>query len=113
MLAHFAKLHPFLAPRFRPLLLSKPILNFNLGITMANQPSNGQSPDRSNLIPFSSRLKEGRALALDVWTIFRWVIGLDLQTVHGLDLIPDCGQCGQLAGRLYQSRTRIHELCPS
>jgi len=28
--------------------------------------------DRSNLIPFSSRLKDGRALALDVWSIFRW-----------------------------------------
>ncbi|KAF8076262.1 1-aminocyclopropane-1-carboxylate synthase 1 [Lyophyllum atratum] len=26
--------------------------------------------DRSNLIPFSSRLKEGRALAQDVWSIF-------------------------------------------
>ncbi|KAF8165207.1 pyridoxal phosphate-dependent transferase [Crassisporium funariophilum] len=35
--------------------------------------TNGQSAppsDRSNLIPFSSRLKEGRALALDVWSIF-------------------------------------------
>ena len=33
---------------------------------MANQLS-----DRKNLVPFSSRLKEGRALALDVWTIFK------------------------------------------
>ena len=29
--------------------------------------------DRSNLIPFSSRLKEGRALAQDVWSIFKCV----------------------------------------
>ncbi|KAG2013505.1 TdiD protein, variant 2 [Coprinopsis cinerea AmutBmut pab1-1] len=29
-----------------------------------------QKQDRSNLIPFSSRLKEGRALAQDVWSIF-------------------------------------------
>ncbi|TFK29364.1 PLP-dependent transferase [Coprinopsis marcescibilis] len=28
------------------------------------------APDRSNLISFSSRLKEGRALAQDVWSIF-------------------------------------------
>jgi kynurenine aminotransferase len=27
--------------------------------------------DRSQLIPFSSRLKEGRALAQDVWSIFK------------------------------------------
>jgi kynurenine aminotransferase len=46
----------------------------NTRITMASQPPNGQSSDRSNLITFSSRLKEGRALALDVWTIFRWVV---------------------------------------
>ncbi|KAF9451640.1 PLP-dependent transferase [Macrolepiota fuliginosa MF-IS2] len=34
--------------------------------------SNGTSKplDRSNLIPFSSRLREGRALAQDVWSIF-------------------------------------------
>lgn len=29
--------------------------------------------DRSNLIPFSSRLFEGRALAQDVWSIFKCV----------------------------------------
>jgi kynurenine aminotransferase len=34
--------------------------------------SNGPKPqDRSNLIPFSSRLREGRALAQDVWSIFK------------------------------------------
>ena len=38
--------------------------------TMANQ-SNQFLGDRTKLIPFSSRLKEGRALALDVWTIFK------------------------------------------
>ncbi|KAJ6539225.1 1-aminocyclopropane-1-carboxylate synthase 1 [Mycena capillaripes] len=31
---------------------------------------NGVKQDRSNLVPFSSRLKEGRALAEDVWSIF-------------------------------------------
>jgi hypothetical protein len=29
--------------------------------------------DRSKLIPFSSRLLEGRALAEDVWSIFKYV----------------------------------------
>ena len=104
MLAHFPKLHPFLAPRFRPFLLSKAISTFNLGPTMASQPPNGQSSDRSNLIPFSSRLQEGRALALDVWTIFKWVINLYLQTVHGIssrilvsaaNLPADCINLGQ------------------
>ncbi|KJA30054.1 hypothetical protein HYPSUDRAFT_32114 [Hypholoma sublateritium FD-334 SS-4] len=40
---------------------------------MANQTDLQPAPsksDRSNLIPFSSRLRDGRALALDVWTIF-------------------------------------------
>jgi hypothetical protein len=37
---------------------------------MANQ-SNQFPGDRTKLITFSSRLKEGRALALDVWTIFK------------------------------------------
>ena len=35
---------------------------------------NGTQKDRTNLIPFSSRLKEGRALAQDVWSIFKCVI---------------------------------------
>ena len=35
--------------------------------------------DRSNLIPFSSRLKEGKALAQDVWSIFACV---DLSYFH-------------------------------
>ncbi|PPQ83270.1 hypothetical protein CVT25_004009 [Psilocybe cyanescens] len=42
------------------------------------------SSDRSNLIPFSSRLKEGRALALDVWTIF-----------SAVNLPADCINLGQ------------------
>lgn len=46
---------------------------------MANQTDLQPAPsvlksDRSNLIPFSSRLRDGRALALDVWTIFRLVL---------------------------------------
>lgn len=33
--------------------------------------------DRSNLIPFSSRLRDGRALAQDVWSIFKYVIAFN------------------------------------
>ncbi|KXN86402.1 hypothetical protein AN958_10264 [Leucoagaricus sp. SymC.cos] len=40
--------------------------------------------DRSNLIPFSSRLKEGRALAQDVWSIF-----------NAANLPADCINLGQ------------------
>ncbi|KAI0033768.1 PLP-dependent transferase [Vararia minispora EC-137] len=40
--------------------------------------------DRSALIPFSSRLKDGRALAQDVWSIF-----------NALNLPPDCLNLGQ------------------
>ncbi|KAG6837981.1 hypothetical protein H0H93_008375 [Arthromyces matolae] len=42
------------------------------------------SQDRSNLIPFSSRLKEGRALAQDVWSIF-----------NAANLPQDCINLGQ------------------
>jgi len=51
---------------------------------MASQPPNGQSFDRSNLIPFSSRLKEGRALVLDVWSVF-----------SAVNLPADCINLGQ------------------
>ncbi|KAG6817215.1 hypothetical protein H0H87_011573 [Tephrocybe sp. NHM501043] len=37
-------------------------------MALSTKITNGQ--DRSNLIPFSSRLREGRALAQDVWSIF-------------------------------------------
>ena len=45
--------------------------------------TNGQShvkkyKDRSNLVPFSSRLKDGRALAQDVWSIFKYVVAFSL-----------------------------------
>ncbi|KAI0638307.1 PLP-dependent transferase [Trametes polyzona] len=43
-----------------------------------------QHKDRSNLIPFSSRLKEGRALAQDVWSIF-----------NAANLPADCINLGQ------------------
>ncbi|KAH9943328.1 PLP-dependent transferase [Epithele typhae] len=48
--------------------------------------ANGNRPaqDRSNLIPFSSRLKEGRALAQDVWSIF-----------NAANLPADCINLGQ------------------
>ncbi|KAJ7667902.1 1-aminocyclopropane-1-carboxylate synthase 1 [Mycena polygramma] len=45
---------------------------------------NGKPQDRSNLVPFSSRLKEGRALAEDVWSIFNVV-----------NLPADCINMGQ------------------
>ncbi|CAL1701426.1 unnamed protein product [Somion occarium] len=45
---------------------------------------NGKQKDRSNLIPFSSRLKEGRALAQDVWSIF-----------NAANLPADCINLGQ------------------
>ncbi|EIW82416.1 PLP-dependent transferase [Coniophora puteana RWD-64-598 SS2] len=46
---------------------------------------NGHSKlDRSNLIPFSSRLKEGRALAQDVWSIY-----------NAANLPADCINLGQ------------------
>lgn len=40
----------------------------------ANGQTNGRPKDRSQLVPFSSRLKEGRALAQDVWSIFKYMI---------------------------------------
>ena len=61
--------------------LSKPYFSprYSSRFPMANQTDLQPVPyalksDRSNLIPFSSRLRDGRALALDVWTIFRFVV---------------------------------------
>ncbi|KAF9569348.1 PLP-dependent transferase [Agrocybe pediades] len=52
--------------------------------TQSNAHSVATNSDRTNLIPFSSRLKEGRALALDVWTIF-----------SAVNLPADCINLGQ------------------
>lgn len=42
-------------------------------ISSATMTVTAPNGDRSNLIPFSSRLSDGRALALDVWSIFKCV----------------------------------------
>ncbi len=49
--------------------LPKTLTHRSLSTTMAAL--NGKPVDRTNLIPFSSRLKVGRALAEDVWSIFK------------------------------------------
>ena len=46
----------------------------NFSRTISRTIMANQSGDRTNLVPFSSRLKEGRALALDVWTVFKQAI---------------------------------------
>ncbi|KAG5648691.1 hypothetical protein DXG03_000037 [Asterophora parasitica] len=51
-------------------------------MALSTKPASAQ--DRSNLIPYSSRLKEGRALAQDVWSIFNVV-----------NLPADCINLGQ------------------
>jgi hypothetical protein len=43
--------------------------------------------DRSNLIQFSSRLKEGRALALDVWSIYKSVFDFSDSTRSNINLV--------------------------
>ncbi|KAG9317585.1 pyridoxal phosphate-dependent transferase [Chiua virens] len=57
-------------------------------ISSSNPPMSLSQPlpngDRSNLIPFSSRLLDGRALAQDVWSIF-----------NAANLPPDCINLGQ------------------
>ncbi|PPQ65241.1 hypothetical protein CVT26_000218 [Gymnopilus dilepis] len=63
---------------------------------MSGQPNGQSTPpkvDRSNLIPFSSRLKEGRALALDVWTIFKSLATTLLGSAANLP--ADCINLGQ------------------
>lgn len=49
-------------------------LALNHHLRRAMSASNGvpKPQDRSNLVPFSSRLKEGRALAEDVWSIYKF-----------------------------------------
>ncbi|PCH41280.1 PLP-dependent transferase [Wolfiporia cocos MD-104 SS10] len=62
---------------------STPVNGAN-GVHSLNGVNGAKKQDRSNLIPFSSRLKEGRALAEDVWSIF-----------NAANLPPDCLNLGQ------------------
>ena len=57
------------------------------------------------VIPFSSRLHEGRALAEDVWSIFKYTPILSF-----VPYILTCRQCGQSAIRLSKLRSRLYEL---
>ncbi|KAF9247179.1 PLP-dependent transferase [Melanogaster broomeanus] len=52
--------------------------------TSTSGPVDNEVADRSNLIKFSSRLYDGRALALDVWSIY-----------NAANLPPDCINLGQ------------------
>ncbi|KAF8981514.1 1-aminocyclopropane-1-carboxylate synthase 1 [Cyathus striatus] len=65
----------------RRLYLSSSRLSFSMS---TNQNPAINKADRTNLIPFSSRLKEGRALAQDVWSIF-----------NAANLPSDCINLGQ------------------
>lgn len=60
------------------------------------------------VIPVSSRLHEGRALAQDVWTVFKCVSTLVVRTSR-FDML----QCGQSAIGLLEPWSRVYELCPS
>lgn len=69
------------------------------------------SKDRTNLIPFSSRLKQGRALAEDVWSIFKY--GCSHITLWPKRDAHNFPQRREPPLGLYQSWTRLHELPPS
>lgn len=64
-----------LASFARPSLPRSVTRRFKISTMPASiQPENRKKPqDRSNLITFSPRLKEGRALAQDVWSIYKCV----------------------------------------
>lgn len=47
--------------------------NHRLRLSRSLQSAMAGTKDRSALIPFSSRLRDGRALAQDVWSIFKSV----------------------------------------
>lgn len=50
-----------------------PRLASNMSDPTKNIITKVKAQDRSNLFPFSSRLEEGRALAEDVWSIYKYV----------------------------------------
>jgi hypothetical protein len=55
-------------------LLSRPLAALYSQMSQAVSKGLQQGGDRKPVvIPFSSRLREGRALAQDVWTIFKYV----------------------------------------
>ncbi|KAF8974333.1 1-aminocyclopropane-1-carboxylate synthase 1 [Flammula alnicola] len=83
LITQLSKAHRSLTPLCRTSRLSKYTSKISMA-TKANGHSIAPNPDRSNLVPFSSRLKEGRALALDVWSIF-----------SAVNLPQDCINLGQ------------------
>lgn len=62
-------------------------------------------------IRIASRLKEGRALAQDVWSIYKFVVITRslLRTI--MALICSSLQCSKSTSRLHQSGTGLYELC--
>jgi len=70
MYHHLALLHR--APFLRTLIGTRRLAS-KMSVPALNSFTNGKTQDRSNLIPFSSRLREGRALAQDVWSIYKCV----------------------------------------
>jgi hypothetical protein len=60
---------------------------------------------KSAVIPFSSRLLEGRALAQDVWSIFKYA-QFPVFRCFPYQML----QCSQSAIRLLEPRPRLHEL---
>lgn len=85
-------------------------------MSVASHPTNGslsKPVHRSNLVQPSSRLKEGRALAQDVWSIFKWVhplpsyadqayptaltliVNIDIDPSSAANLPADCINLGQ------------------
>lgn len=52
---------------------------------------NGSAPKhQQSLVPFASRLKEGRALATDVWTIYKSVFINFTSTIDPLHVYQCC-----------------------
>ncbi|KAI0640887.1 PLP-dependent transferase [Trametes meyenii] len=70
----------------RQALHPRPLLHRMASSAQQNPPSGGPTPpDKAvKTFPFASRLKDGRALALDVWSVF-----------NAVNLPPDCINLGQ------------------
>lgn len=79
LLAGLPRLHPTTRLRTIPLLhLNTPTQRLMATNVHTNGAASKQNGPRTNLIPSATRLKDGRALAQDVWSIYKCVPRISL-----------------------------------
>lgn len=82
-------------------------------MTTPKPPQNQNGIENKGPIRFSSRLKEGRALAQDVWSIYKSVLIMRALLSVLVLTVSSSLQCRKSSPGLHQSWPGVHELCPT